>query len=618
MLEHGKELLKEEKYEEAYNFFKEHYDKFKDIESYYYCATIDFYNFGNKTMEQYYQMFMYLYKKAPKKFLGAYINQLATTALNSNHPDMCYKVIQEGKSKGMINGYLMYLMAQSSWILYRNYQQSIGYCEEALAFDDVDESLGGAINEHMAIMTAIKFGTEKALDIVSNMYIKYNNKDAIDWTELKVYFAVNDKEKIREFINKNQDREIIVGYINDVVEYYEKNYNVDELLYYIEIIRDKYIDKYSSKEFVENYYCALLLEKKKFDEVLKIINNLNLEKTDKETYLDLMNKKFFIYNEKHLPLEAGKVAVEVSEKYKEVEWLFNVVDYKTHIGEYNEALKVNEEIEKIIQEKNLGKDYKDHLTFNYIRGYRYLGRFDEAFKLTKKINMKNNFYVILRQILSVSPNPKKWYSTYSLIASKSKNALGYYDLSKMYFHGEYNVKVNINKALEYINKSLDISKDACAYSLLGNIHLSNNEIDKAFELFKKYESGIFDENECICGPVFYCYIMYIKNMKDKAYDYLVKLKTIYKNRLNENFVLLFAKLSCELGKNLNEALELANNYYERRYSPNIYLARVILKKELGINYEEDQKMFKKSLNFVGKREKEYYLNNPDGIYMNNF
>ena len=105
MLEHGKELLKEEKYEEAYKVFKEHYDKFKDIESYYYCATIDFYNFTNKPIEEYYKMFMYIYKKAPKKFMPAYINQLVTCALNANHPDVCYKVLQEAKKNGITNGY---------------------------------------------------------------------------------------------------------------------------------------------------------------------------------------------------------------------------------------------------------------------------------------------------------------------------------------------------------------------------------------------------------------------------------------------------------------------------------------------------------------------------------
>ena len=618
MLEHGKELLKEEKYEEAYKVFKEHYDKFKDIESYYYCATIDFYNFTNKPIEEYYKMFMYIYKKAPKKFMPAYINQLVTCALNANHPDVCYKVLQEAKKNGIINGYLLYMTAQTSWILYKDYDLSMKHCEEALTADDNDETIDGAINELMAIITAVKYGLDKAMEIITNMYIKFNNKDAIDWTELKVYLALNDKEKIKDFINKNLDRDIIVGYINDVVEYYEKHYDIDELIYYIELIRERYVEQYKSREFIENYYCGLLIEKKKFNEVLDIINNVNLEKADKETYLGLMHKKYYIYSEKQMLEEAGKVAETVCEKYPNPEWLFDVVDYKTAIGEYEEALKSNQRIEQMVTEKGVYKQYKDHLTFNYIRYYRYTGQFDKAFNLTKKIKMNNNYYAILRQILSVSPHPNRWYHSYRMFTFLGKNALSYYDSAKMYFHGEYNVKVDIDKAYELINKSIALKKDGCALSLLGNIYLARGEEDKAFEIFSEYVNGEISSSDCICNSVFYCYMLYLKGDKEKCYDLLIRLRSSYKNRLNENFVLLFAKVSIELEKDLEEPLKLANSYIERRYCPNIYLARVILKKQLGIDYLSDEKKFKKSLKYVGKRERDYYLNNPEGIYMNNF
>ena len=113
-------------------------------------------------------------------------------------------------------------------------------------------------------------------------------------------------------------------------------------------------------------------------------------------------------------------------------------------------------------------------------------------------------------------------------------------------------------------------------------------------------------------------MLYLKGDKEKCYDLLIRLRSSYKNRLNENFVLLFAKVSIELEKDLEEPLKLANSYIERRYCPNIYLARVILKKQLGIDYLSDEKKFKKSLKYVGERERDYYLNNPEGIYMNNF
>ena len=285
MLEQGKELIKQEKYEEAYKYFSEHYMKYKDIESFYYMTNIDYFNFGKKSLKEYFDMYKFLYNKAPKKFLPAFINQLATIAYDLREFDFCKELLKSAEKKNILDGYLYFLLASSIWYKDKDFYLAEKYLSKALNDEDVDDGVLGAASELKALIYAEVYGYEKAMQVIQSMYVKLANKELIDFTELKVLFILKDDDLISEFLNKIievKSKDVASFCLNQVVEYYEKQENNQMLLLYTQKIIDEYLEFYTSKEFVYNYYLTILLNLEKYDELEEGLEKIDLDKCNLE------------------------------------------------------------------------------------------------------------------------------------------------------------------------------------------------------------------------------------------------------------------------------------------------------------------------------------------------
>ena len=106
MLKEGLEHLKNAEFEKAYMFFKEHYEKYNDFESYYYMVNIDYFNLSTKNNVEYYQMFKVMHKKAPKKYLKKYIFQLSTLAFDLEDYNYCIDILLLGEKRNILDNKL--------------------------------------------------------------------------------------------------------------------------------------------------------------------------------------------------------------------------------------------------------------------------------------------------------------------------------------------------------------------------------------------------------------------------------------------------------------------------------------------------------------------------------
>lgn len=622
MLEKGKELIKEEKYIEAYECFKNEYEKTKNTEAYYYMITIDYFHIGDKSLEEYYRLFKNLYKLAGKKYLPAYINPLASIAFNLKDYKFCFSLLEKGMKYKLLDGYLTYLYASCIWQLEKNIEKAESFLTNIIENNVDDDSVLGACYELKALMYAEKYGYDEALRVIQHMYVSLESKDLIDYTELKVLFKLNDDKLIEEFLDRIKEyksKEALSFCYNQVVEFYEKQNNFVMVLKYIKTVVEEFLDFYTSKDFVYNYYATILLNLEKYDELEDVIRLINLDNCDLEQWSNVMYKYFSLAVHKMNYKEAEEIAIECFEKSKDQEWFFLLTDLYIFIGEYKKSLSLLQDITK----KNDVKVDLNRLNYNYLRTYRYLGEYDLAVKYGKDVREFNNGYALLRHKMAVDTNPKKYYKKLFNKCINENDSVCYYGLSNMYFHGDNGVKPSSELALKYISKAILIEKDDnCVNSLLGNIYLENNEIDKAVQLFKNAKDVYQPNKDCPCCVVFYCYVLSkgigVNKNEEEAFEILDNIVSNHVEDINETGIGLYAMLGIKLNKDLNKILSYVEKVHERRYSTIVYFVKVKLKKSLNIDYKDDLKMFKKSLKYASLKEKIHYKKNNDEIYMNNF
>lgn len=289
-----------------------------------------------------------------------------------------------------------------------------------------------------------------------------------------------------------------------------------------------------------------------------------------------------------------------------------------YINNYSEALRL---LKEEVRNNKYIKD-TNRINYNYLRVYRYTGKYDLAEEYGNRITDLNNPYALIKHKLAVAKNPRKLYKDFIELCFRRKTSVENYAIANMLLHGECNLKVNYELAKEYIDKAISEDKnDHCLNSLLGNIYLIKSDYETAVSIFKKqydmYKKGI----DCPCSVVFYCYCLAnglgLSENKNEAYNILDSIVRDNLGDINENGIGLYTDLGIELGKDLNEILGYVNNVHERRYSATVYYSKIKLKKLLKIDYKDDYKMFKKSLKYVGSQERMYYKNNPKSIYLNN-
>ena len=59
------------------------------------------------------------------------------------------------------------------------------------------------------------------------------------------------------------------------------------------------------------------------------------------------------------------------------------------------------------------------------------------------------------------------------------------------------------------------------------------------------------------------------------------------------------------------------SYNKYRYSACKYASIIKIKKELNLDYSDDDKKLKESLKYVSKEETKHYKKNPEEIYLDN-
>ncbi len=611
MLNEAKILLKEEKYQEAYDIFSKHYQKYKDVESYFYMTNIDYFNFKDKSLNEYYNMYLKLKKLAPKKMILSFIHPLVAIAYDLKDYKNVIKYIEEALKFNLNDPFLFSIMA-SSYLEIFLYDKAIYYADKALSSDVSDERIKGASYETKAFAYAFKHDASNALKIINDMYLTLENQELVEFSELKIYLYLDMEEKAIAIVDKLiETKNNPVDFILELEIYLESKQKYMLVIKYLNILISKYLGYFDEPFYLYYNMIRILNLNKEYEKAISYLKNIDLNIISKENKLILNEELAYAYYNINNVFNAVNCYIECFDITNDKEYIKLIAKILYEAKEYDKALKY-------LNDYNVN----DSL---FLTGMieKEKGNFDLAEKLMILGKKETNLKKFSFAIINVSKNPKKYFRLLNKSYKLTNDSLVYRFLSSNLFHGEYNNKVNEKKALEYALMSIKLDKNnICAYSMLGNIYLAKEKYDEAFKIFEMGYELYLRNKECSCIVGFYCYCLKngLGTNKDelKAYNILNELFINEYDKMSENCFAIFVDLSIIFKKDLNIILDKLYHYYERRYSLTKYYLICKIKKILNLNYDDDYKIFKKCLKFVSKKERKHYKNNNETYYLNNF
>lgn len=430
--------------------------------------------------------------------------------------------------------------------------------------DNVFETIE-MVNEHIAKMTILKFIKDAATKTK-------DNKNIIKALE-KIYYLSENIEEI-----ENEIFELACAYIgnNEIKKAFQ--------------IYDYYIENNINKARGYYYYARYYENIGNKESMLKTIyyNNLCFEIMP---HIDML-----FQNANH---------------YLTLHDIKNLEDALTKIMKYNEK-------------NNLKMDlYFHYLLLGY---YTLVGDFDQAYienKACLKHKIIDEYEFHLRN-LDIAKNPDKSYKfVLKHLNNKELSSWDYRLKAIGCLHGLYKQKIDLKMAKEYINKALETDKNLnCFNSIYGRILLEEND-SLAYKVFLEGTNNYINGNDlcpCCVPYLAYCYIKGIGIEENYIEARKLLTRLIEEENYNTNTILLLSYLASFEGDVENAYKILSSSKQEQRYIYSILQEKKKLAIRLGKkdDLEKINAKIKIASKYASKREIEYYSKDTDFPMLDNF
>lgn len=600
-------LLRQGNYKEAYKGFKEIYKNNKSIIALYYLTMID-YQFNNVELQTLLDNFIILYIKGTKQIKKAIVSPyLSLLLLEIEDYKSCYEIANKEVLKGS-KDYLILLSYAKGLFYYKkdSSQKVINLVEEVLKTEGLKDKMKLYIYDFLVRVYLEKDDIHKAKHILGKLSLIYPNNPRLAYIALVINIHENDLELDADFLEQVYASEYKLNFLNELTEYYYQNKKYDLAIEYLEEMERTFSSYYTRRKIAICY-----LENKEYQKVIDLLEKENNMIADCAW---LISEGYYFIGTKEALIKAKDYCQKAYELEPEVKYLKCLGDIYYEIKDLDSLNKIIELLETKYHDK-----YAIYLKVYY---YIYQQEFDKAEKECKK----------LFKVMKISDQDK-----FDLAFKCFKNINKANKLAKKFvldkqnhflrlisaYYGEHNQPINqeiVDIETEALLKKDD--KSNCELSLLGWVLLEKN-LDMALELIKEgVERYLKDLDRCSCSIGVYSYLLLhginVERDVDKAYE-LCKLaieKSIGNG--NENVGNIFAEASIILNKDLEKVYSFLLETRDRRYD----ISRLFMIIKVGKLLDKDvsfyQKQYKKALKNVSIKEKNYYLNNPEFVTINNY
>lgn len=599
------ELLKEQKIEEAYEGFKECYQKTKDELALYYLTMIDVnYHFDKTDLGYILNNFDILFRSKNSKIRAGIYDTYLSLLLDLDDMEKCFFVSEKARNDG-IDSYIVNLAYAKSLVSYKQV-----YNKEVITL--LQEAIDNAPTDNIKEVTEV---------FLCDLYCKRKEYEEAEKLINKTYFS-----QIKDITN----------YLNLMLATY-KNPESDNSLEIEKAMNSNY--KYESLMFLSDFYydrreyektlsyieeLLILTNNESFLQIRKVICLVDLDRDDDAlTYLatlDQENYDVLMYTAKILVYKKNRKKLDESKKY-----LLKALDIDATYEVYKYLFKVCDETLDFktfaLVIDRFEKDNPNHplLVSGKMKYYNRFTNFDEAYKISKKIGKLKYHESIIFETSYCEPNP---VLTYKKLQKLIKNEDYEFTNVRANYYGEYGLKINKTVCDKFI-KDYDDFNANCTDSLIAKMYLDREDIPNALKVINRgVERFKKDEDNCTCIMGYYIYIMMngigIKKDVNKAYE--VALQTINDNYevVSESLGNAYAECAIMLNKDLNPVYDFLIRTRERRYSLGRYFMIIKVGKLLNKDVSYYEKMYQKSFKYDTKLERAYYKNNPTTFMMNNF
>ncbi len=598
------ELLKEQKIEEAYAGFKEHYQKTKDELALYYLTMIDVnYHYDKIDLGYILNNFEILFRSKNAKIRFGIYDTYLSLLLDLDDIEKCYIVSEKARSEG-IDSYIVNLAYAKSLVSYKQV-----YNKEVVTL--LQEAIENAPTDNIKEITEV---------FLCDLYCKHKKYEEAEKLINKTYFS--QIKDLTSYLNL-----MLATYKNpesDNYSEYEKamnsNYKYDSLMFLSDFYYDK--EEYGrTLSYLEEL--LILTNNESFLQMRKVICLVDYGRDDEAlaylATLDQENYDVLMYTAKILIHKNNRKKLDESKKY-----LLKALDINVNMEIYKYLVKVCDETLDFktfaLVVDRFEKEIPNPLLIKgKMKYYNRLTNFDEAYKIGKKLVKLKHHESIIFETSFCDPNPT---TTYKKIQKLIRNDDYEFFNVRANYYGEYGLKINKRECDRFIRK-FDRLNANCTDSLLAKIYLDREDIPNALKVINRgVERFKKDEDNCTCIMGYYIYLMMngIGMEKDVNKAYEVALQTINDNYevVSESLGNAYAECAIMLNKDLNPVYNFLIKTRERRYSLGRYFMIIKVGKLLNKDVSYYEKMYRKSFKYDTKLERAYYKNNPTTFMMNNF
>lgn len=614
----GIELVNEEKYQEAYDFFQELLEKDQnDVGARYYRATIDFF-YLKQNLKLSYEDMKIVSIKGTKEAKKATYTLLCVLAEEFDEYD---KVIEYGllaqNNRSQYSETLYPTLGRAYYILGINARGNEEYFKKSLD----------------CFQKALELFPDDKIDLYKSLVDVYYRldrfEDCLEYTQKLMSLGVNDGilyfyRGVCHFYLASEEEDY-----EDAIYNFDKslNYNPDdeETTYFRALAlgsigKEEESDKILMDLYNKDKNQSLLngifhfyANNKKIDKIYKFKDN-------EEVLKNLPNKLFIaksldFYGDDAQRLQGLKYYKELFEETKDIDILQLIFGSYSISDDYNGMI----DYAKSILALNDVEYPNEYLKETIAQSYRLSGEsYEKQKELLEPLKNKGMFideYIYLELFI----NPNRDYKKLSkMIKGSFFKTIDPRLQCSILLYGDYPIKKNHKLLLKSVKLLKGVEYHSCTLTLLGRINeLVFSDNKKAHEFYKKAYELIIDNcsDYCNCAAGFFAHSL-INGFNDEINEQeaiRIILREIDKKKFtqspNVSFIYSYLALKGTDGFSIDTAIKLLlKARFDSIYDLDcIYL---LMKCYENINMEESSKylnMFYENLNYTNQLQKEYYI-----------
>ena len=604
-------LLNEQKYQEALAGFQKMYEMTNNPIALYYITFIKYYYLQETNLEELYNNFKILFDYSKDIRLHIYDFYLSFLMDNKDYElglDIASKAIKE-TNHNFINcfAYSKCLAKQN-----KSLNTALEYAKKSIEIEDLTELQKVIAYSNLIEIYSMRKEFDLAKENINKLYLMSSNVPYITLLELQLAMDMEDENEIERLAKESlQYEQNEFETLRLLCIYYYEHDNYDLAIKYHKQIKPLM----ESQSFINEKLALCYLFADKYDEGINLLN---------EEPLDDLGHNYYLLGEFYYYKGGKRNYKKAVENYnKSLDLAQNKVKVLNALGNVYFELVDTENLMKIVEElhKHSKHGYVDFLEASY---YRLVQKFDEAEKLLKHMKSPEVPNFRINNIIETCSSKPEVLTNYHNRAFNEMDKYALRNRVKFLMFGEHGNKIDMEEAkkhVEMLEKMDNLS--TCAYSVISNYYLFNNEDEKAYKTaYEGYEKYLKDEEPCQCCASFvaYCKLKGRGTEKDieGAYKICKDIEERELGDINENAGHVYAECAILLGKDLNYIYNLLEKTLFRRYSTSRYFMLVKIGKLLNKDVSKRQKLLQESLKHCSQREKEYYSTEQTEFLLNNY